>query len=65
MCDPKKTALDYLNNWRNAQEKISQLEAEVAELREALTEIVAVEDYGLAPASDCRNIARAALLEVK
>ena len=28
MSDPKKTTLDYLNNWRNAQEKISQLEAE-------------------------------------
>jgi len=57
--DPKKTTLDYLNNWRNAQEKIAELEgtigleriaahkleAENAKLREQGREFIWGENY--------------------
>ena len=33
MSNPQQTALDYLNNWRDSQVKIAELEAHVAELR--------------------------------
>ena len=35
MSDPKQTALDYLNNWRNALVRITNLEEENERLREA------------------------------
>ena len=35
MSDPKQTALDYLNNWRNAQVRITKLEEENERLRYA------------------------------
>ena len=33
MSDPKQTALDYLNNWRDAQTKIAELEDELGRFR--------------------------------
>ena len=36
MSDPKQTTLDYLNNWRNAQVRITKLESENERLLEVL-----------------------------
>jgi hypothetical protein len=36
MSDPKQTALDYLNNWRDAQVRNTELEQQLAEAKAAI-----------------------------
>ena len=45
MSDPKQTALDYLNNWRDAQTKIAELEATIAELKAVIAEALSNMEY--------------------
>ena len=66
MSDPEKTALDYLNNWRNANARVTELEAENTKLQTHLARLklratAVVEDnpfctYRKPDATDCYGV---------